>query len=259
MERVRLNDDGGGIVPPRLSPVLAPFEAVLFDAGFTLLEPVRPVAAVYAEAARAFGTPIEEAAMAAAVAKAFAGSARSAAADDHRSSEASERAAWSALTREVAVGFPGLTEHHAAWLAALVDWFDRPASWRPAPGALPLLRALRAAGKRTAIVSNWHGALFDIADGTGISEFVAAIFTSAGVGRRKPHPAMFEAALDHLQAAPHRTAHVGDSLADDVQGARRAGIAHIFFLGSAPSGPDFTKILSLQDLLDSESKNGRNP
>ncbi len=250
MERVRLNGEADEPFAPRLSPALDRFEAVLFDAGFTLLEPVRSVADIYAEAARGLGIAVEGAAMAAAVSKAFAGSARSAAANDHRSSETWEREAWGALTREVAVEFPGLMDRHGAWLATLVEWFDRPESWRPAEGALQLLRALRRAGKRTAIVSNWHRALFEIANGTGVTGLVDAIFTSAGVGRRKPHPAMFEAALSRLEAAAHHTALVGDSVGDDVQGARRANLSHIFLLRAHVPGPDITKISSLCELLD---------
>jgi putative hydrolase of the HAD superfamily len=50
------------------------------------------------------------------------------------------------------------------------------------------------------------------------------IVTSAGVGARKPAPAIFEQALALVGASPDQAIHVGDNLDEDVAGARAAGI-----------------------------------
>ncbi len=50
-----------------------------------------------------------------------------------------------------------------------------------------------------------------------------AVFSSE-VGWRKPHPAIFERALDALGVEPARTLFVGDTLATDVAGAAALGL-----------------------------------
>jgi putative hydrolase of the HAD superfamily len=243
---------------PPLGAALARFDGVLFDAGFTLLEPTRPVGVVYAEAARALGVAVEDDAMTAAVEAAFDSPVRSGSDDDYRTSEAAERARWDEFTALVARGFVGLEQRRRRWLADLVAWFDSAAAWRPAPGSFEVLRALRAAGKRTAVVSNWHDGLHAIARDVGLTALVDDILTSAGVGRRKPHPAMLTEACRRLNLDPRRTAHVGDSASDDLEGARRAGISHIFLLSRKGAGPDLSRISSLEELLSPPGPLGLN-
>jgi FMN phosphatase YigB (HAD superfamily) len=47
---------------------------------------------------------------------------------------------------------------------------------------------------------------------------------SAAFGRTKPHPSIFRAALEALGAAASDAAMVGDSYADDIEGARALGM-----------------------------------
>ena len=79
-------------------------------------------------------------------------------------------------------------------------------------------------------------------------------------GAEKPEPAIFQAALSALQAAPETTVMVGDSLRRDYEGARRSG--HRLHLDRArrtsrpPNamaltiGPFSALLASLPDLLD---------
>jgi putative hydrolase of the HAD superfamily len=53
---------------------------------------------------------------------------------------------------------------------------------------------------------------------------VDAIVLSSDVGKRKPHPAMFERALAELDAGPDEALFVGDRLDADVLGASRVGM-----------------------------------
>lgn len=228
----------------RLRDAVAGFDGYFFDAGFTLLEPVRPVAEVYAAQARALGVAADDGRMADAVARAWKRDVRAQTAADLRSTEESEREAWSRFTAEVAAEFPGLPPRHAAWLEALVEWFDRPASWRTTPGATEVLDAVAATGKPAAVVSNWHGALHAIAAATGVRRRVRFVLTSSEAGRRKPHPEIFRLAAERLGVPPARILHVGDSVGDDLEGARAAGLGGCWLVsakrgtaGEAASGP----------------------
>ena len=80
------------------------------------------------------------------------------------------------------------------------------------------------------------------------------ILISADFGRRKPHPAIFQAALTRLGLEPGDTVHVGDSVADDVVGAHNAGIPAVWVNARnespPPDAPSATVIGSLLELAD---------
>ncbi|HTO56814.1 MAG TPA: HAD family hydrolase, partial [Pseudomonadales bacterium] len=60
---------------------------------------------------------------------------------------------------------------------------------------------------------------------------------SDGFGRRKPHPAIFRAALDDLQTDARDALFVGDSAADDVAGARAAEMDAVWINASGATLP----------------------
>jgi putative hydrolase of the HAD superfamily len=93
--------------------------------------------------------------------------------------------------------------------------------------AVPALREARGRGRRLVVVSNWDVSLNGVLDGLGIAPLLDGIVTSAAVGVRKPAPAIFARALELAGARPEEAVHVGDSLDDDVAGARAAGIEPI--------------------------------
>ena len=96
--------------------------------------------------------------------------------------------------------------------------------FRAYPEVPGVLSRLRAGGARLAVVSNWDVSLHDVLERTGLRPLVDAVVISAELGVAKPDPAIFRAALDRLGAGPDGALHVGDSLEDDVAGARAAGL-----------------------------------
>jgi 2-haloacid dehalogenase len=50
------------------------------------------------------------------------------------------------------------------------------------------------------------------------------IVISEAVRAYKPHPRIFQRALEQLGLSPHEVLHVGDSEIDDIEGAKRAGL-----------------------------------
>ncbi|MGA2470433.1 MAG: HAD-IA family hydrolase [Solirubrobacteraceae bacterium] len=86
------------------------------------------------------------------------------------------------------------------------------------------LERWRAAGVRLAVVSNWDISLHDVLAGTGLQKAVDFVVTSAEAGHSKPDPAIFTAALARAGVSPEEVVHIGDSLEEDVAGARAAGI-----------------------------------
>ena len=70
------------------------------------------------------------------------------------------------------------------------------------------------------IVSNHVWRLPEIVEGLGVSSHFRGVITSARIGVRKPHPAIFEAALELAGSRPDETIVVGDSYTHDIEGAR---------------------------------------
>lgn len=86
------------------------------------------------------------------------------------------------------------------------------------------LAALRDAGYRLGVVSNADGRIAWLLERLGIAEFFEVVVDSGRVGVEKPDPRIFEVALDALGLPPEACLYAGDLYPVDVVGARRAGL-----------------------------------
>ena len=102
--------------------------------------------------------------------------------------------------------------------------FETPAHFHLFPDAIPTLEALRGAGYRLGIISNWSWNLPDLCDGLGITGYFEHIVTSARVGASKPHRAIYDYALHWFGARPEECVQIGDNAVADVAGARAVGM-----------------------------------
>lgn len=115
-----------------------------------------------------------------------------------------------------------------------------------APGAL---RAARSRGWRVVVVSNWDASLQGVLDRVGIGTWLDRVVTSSGAGASKPDPAIFEYALELAGCSAAQALHVGDSLAEDVSGARAAGIEAVWLNRvGAPATDGVPMIATLDEL-----------
>ncbi len=105
------------------------------------------------------------------------------------------------------------------------------------PDTLPTLAALKERGYLLGVVTNRHygGPLFqeDMA-AMGLLDYVAYshMAISADLGVCKPHPAIFQYALNSLNVSPEETAMVGNDLEADIAGSRALRLLSIW----KPSG-----------------------
>ena len=104
--------------------------------------------------------------------------------------------------------------------------------------AVPVLEALRAHGLRIGLISNGQRDLEAFARHHELDVDVAV--GSKSHGRTKPHASIFETALASLGVAAAETVMVGDSYADDIEGARALGMRAILLdrEGLYPGEPD---------------------
>jgi HAD superfamily hydrolase (TIGR01662 family) len=138
--------------------------------------------------------------------------------------------------------------------------WDRSA--RLAPGALETLAALRGRGFRLGIASNapfppemLHRQLRV----NGIAQAVDVAVFSSEVGRRKPAPDLYRAALDRLGVEPSETLHVGDKVLEDYEAPRRLGMQAVLCtaLARTPPPAGVPTISRLSELLFSLPPEGR--
>jgi putative hydrolase of the HAD superfamily len=120
----------------------------------------------------------------------------------------------------------------------------------PFPDAATALGTLRAAGIRTAVVSNWDCSLRSVLAELGLGGLLDAVVTSAQTGSRKPDPAIFEVALAAIQCPPERAIYVGDSPAVDIAGGRAAGVRSILIDRAVPASDtgDVERVFTLDNL-----------
>jgi putative hydrolase of the HAD superfamily len=95
------------------------------------------------------------------------------------------------------------------------------------------LAALKRSGYRIGLISNtgrtWGRFLRPIQDDLGVGKYFDDRIFSDELGIRKPEPAIFETALEHLSLRPAEVVHVGDDLVADVAGSKRIGMRSVWF------------------------------
>jgi putative hydrolase of the HAD superfamily len=76
-------------------------------------------------------------------------------------------------------------------------------------------------------VSNWVWNLPELLHALDLVKHFDFIAASSRIGFEKPHPRIFEWALEQAKADPAAVIHVGDHVDADIEGARSVGIAGV--------------------------------
>ena len=96
------------------------------------------------------------------------------------------------------------------------------------PGTREALLSLKQK-YRLAVISNADGKITDVLKGCGIVDCFETITDSGIVGKEKPHPAIFQAALKSLPADARESLYIGDVYSVDYVGATGAGMQAVLF------------------------------
>jgi putative hydrolase of the HAD superfamily len=90
--------------------------------------------------------------------------------------------------------------------------------------AVPVLRALRARGIRTAVISDCTHELPQFLPTLPIADLLDTVVYSIDVGACKPEPAMYLTACRRLSVSPEECLYVGDGGSQELTGARALGM-----------------------------------
>lgn len=239
-----------------------PVRAVFLDIGDTVMRPNPSWEAVYAIAFREFGVDIEIEALAAALRTAYHHGGWGMEGGFEPTEETSFRR--SAAIDAAAIAELGLDPMPDAFFRRLSDLFLVTSHWHVFPDAYPALEAMRDRGLTVGAVSNWVWQLPELLHALELVSKFDFIAASARIGFEKPHPRIFEWALEQAKIDPASVIHVGDHVNADVLGAQGVGIGAVLIdrrgryrADEVPDGvPVITDLERLVELVD-ERNGGR--
>ena len=118
----------------------------------------------------------------------------------------------------------------------------------------PVLRELAGRGIKIGLISNSHRPLASFAEHFELNGLISTAISSAEHGYLKPHPSIFEAAMQLTGVNAAESVMVGDSFAHDIEGARRVGMRGVLVhrgegepdvTGGVPVIRDLSELLAL--------------
>jgi HAD superfamily hydrolase (TIGR01549 family) len=209
------------------------FEAVLFDAGDTLIRLSGQGEALLHRAAGTLGgDPLDPDEVTQVWQQVLArASTAQELAKGRDLSTSRHREVWTALYRIAGCEdlAPGLSDELYALTVA-------PDSWEVFEDTLPTLRAVRARGVRIGVVSDTGFDLRPALDRLGLSPYLDTVVMSYEYGICKPAPKPFLTACDHLGISPEQAVMVGDNPLTD-SGAVTAGCYALLLPPPPKTGP----------------------
>ncbi len=199
-------------------------DAIFFDAVGTLFEVRGSVGKIYSERAREHGISADAELLDRRFREAFARKSCEPLPPPGCGNTAKlEKMWWMEVVAHVFAGqvpqelFSGLFEDVFAF-------FSTGKAWLLLPDACRALRELRRMGFRLGIISNYDSRLVDLLADLGIHRHFEQVILSWHTGAAKPDPAIFQYAAAAMRLEAARCLHIGDSPAEDIVGAQRAGM-----------------------------------
>jgi putative hydrolase of the HAD superfamily len=120
------------------------------------------------------------------------------------------------------------------------------------PDARQVLAWLGAHGIKRAICSNAPfppEMMHRQVNKNGITEMVDAVVFSSEIGRRKPAPEVYKAALDAIGVQPQDALFVGDRVREDYEGPRALGMRAVVFTAHT-EGPPPASVPTIRSLTE---------
>ena len=116
----------------------------------------------------------------------------------------------------------------------------------------PALETLAEQDILLGLISNTHRSLESFQEHLHIDGLIAVAVSSAQHGYMKPHPSIFEAALKLAGVSAGDAVMVGDSMMQDIEGARRVGMRGVLVRRSGESDTELEVpvIQSLRELSE---------
>ncbi|MDA0347954.1 MAG: HAD-IA family hydrolase [Verrucomicrobia bacterium] len=214
---------------------------ISFDATGTLFDPFPSIGAIYSEILQEHGVSISEPDLEMRFMVEF-----------HKSrnlpmksiDETSEKNRWRCVLESI------LKEDYSeAIFDSLWETMGQGNRWKAKPMLRRTLQALKEAGFRLVVVSNWDNRLYRILSDLNIDGYFDQVFISTELGAEKPSEEVFTRVSRNLAAAPRTLLHIGNSPANDFKPAIRAGWNALLLHNRIPHGLEPGNVLGSIDQL----------
>ncbi len=212
-----------------LSNVPRGVRGVFFDLAGTLIRVRGGLGAQYALIAREFGVSADPEAIDRAFGHAFASVGDMVFARPDAAEVASlEKEFWKEVVRRVLAETAALSRFAGGgfdrYFDRLFNYFATAAGWDVYADVVPALEGLKREGRVVGLITNFDFRVFKLIEALGLSHLIDSVTVPGLAAAAKPDPAIFHYALARHRLHPAEAVHVGDSVADDVEGARAAGL-----------------------------------
>lgn len=126
--------------------------------------------------------------------------------------------------------------------------FSGSSGWELYPDTEQTLTVLNDRNLTIGVISNFDSRLYPVLSELGIFQLIDSIHISSREGAAKPDTVIFQKAIAEHDLHPQEALHVGDSLSEDVAGARAAGLQAVYLNRNGSRHPE--AVLSIRTLSD---------
>jgi putative hydrolase of the HAD superfamily len=152
---------------------------------------------------------------------------------------------WVLFTQRIIEGMGGVGDTYRAALE-MEDAWSHARHFELYDDALPTLDVLRAHGLKIGLLSNSARDLDEFVRHHGLA--VDAVLTSRSHGKTKPHETIFRRMLELLEVSAGEAVMVGDTIEDDIEGARAVGMHALLLDREGRYAPDVDALDDLREV-----------
>jgi putative hydrolase of the HAD superfamily len=116
----------------------------------------------------------------------------------------------------------------SAFFTELYQHFATADPWFIYPDVLPTLKRWHQLGIELGVLSNFDSRLYSVLQALDLAQFFTSVTISTEVGAAKPDPQIFAVGLNKHNCPAQLAWHIGDSLKEDYQGAKAAGLRAVW-------------------------------
>jgi putative hydrolase of the HAD superfamily len=152
---------------------------------------------------------------------------------------------WVLFTQRIIEGMGGVGDTYGA-AVEMEDAWSHARHFELYDDALPTLDVLREHGLKIGLLSNSARDLDEFVRHHGLA--VDAVLTSRSHGKTKPHETIFRRMLELLEVSAAEAVMVGDTIEDDIEGARAVGMHALLLDREGRYAPDVDALDDLREV-----------